>query len=323
MFPDTQSLGIIGLSVFGLTLALLGLGWLLAGSRLGERERRRLALGMAGLSGPAAGATWALDVPEWLWQPLLALVPVGLLVALACSSLPGWLARRGLAGLARCAPAQALVMLLGGLVLTGSQLWRIEQGLQSEMNRSEAELGLLGEPADLSTHPSLVVRTDGGQPIPLFVARGEAPTDTVADAERRYLQQARLELKLIQTATVDASYNCHGWVFAGGRFWVRSTFVRRILEDNGYRATEQVTPGDVAVYRAVTGEVSHTGLVRSVNEAGQVLIESKWGRLGRYIHTAEDHAYRGHQVTYYRTARGNHHLQGLSNATPVAQPSDL
>src|SRR5262249_33256339 len=42
----------------------------------------------------------------------------------------------------------------------------------------------------------------------------------------------RFPLTLIRTAGPDPASNCHGWVFAGGRFWIDGSDVEIILADN-------------------------------------------------------------------------------------------
>src|SRR5947208_7980410 len=126
MFPETQSYDIFGLIVFGLGVALAGLVWLLAGSWLKARGRRWLALGLTGVAGLGAGAAYVLGEATWLWQPLLALAPVGLLLVLACSVVPSQVGR-ALHLLLGSAPVQAVLLLLGGLGLAGSQLWRMDE----------------------------------------------------------------------------------------------------------------------------------------------------------------------------------------------------
>jgi hypothetical protein len=126
-----------------------------------------------------------------------------------------------------------------------------------------------------------------------------------------------MEWKVIRTAGPDPRCNCHGWVFAGGRYWLHGAFVESILHDNGYEPAGHTRPGDVAIFRNSAGEMMHSGLVRSVGDDGLVLVESKWGQLGRYIHIADEHMYRGLHATYYHTARGGHQLQGVQAHTPA------
>jgi hypothetical protein len=312
MFPATQSDGTIGLSVLGLAVALLGLAWLLAGSWLSARGRWWLLLALASLSGLGAGVAYAGEQPSWLWLPLLVLTGLELL-ALGCLLIPPSVGRY-LVHLAGKVPVQSLVLVAGGLSLAGSQLWRLDEGLEREMSLAEAELSLLGEPTHLDTTPARLARTDAGQAIPLLASRAGADGTVDAGSEHDYLHGSKFDFHLIRTAPADGNYNCHGWVFTAGRYWVRGIFVERILKDNGYRVAPRVRPGDLAVFRNASGEVTHTALVHSVGSNGQVLVESKWGRLGRYLHTPDQHAYRGQAVSYLRTARGGHLLQGLGES---------
>jgi len=90
---------------------------------------------------------------------------------------------------------------------------------------------------------------------------------------------------------------------------VSSATVEQILRENRYVAVTKPSAGDVIVYRDATGVVQHTGLVKVVGEDGLVLIESKWGELGRYLHAADVRAYMSCSATYYRSERGGHVLR--------------
>jgi signal peptidase I len=92
---------------------------------------------------------------------------------------------------------------------------------------------------------------------------------------------------------------------------VRGGSVEAILKDNGYTPTSTPRPGDIVVYRDQdTQQVSHTGIVRTVLDE-VVLIESKLGSLGRFIHPANKHPYANTSLIYYHTRRGAHVLNGL------------
>jgi len=54
--------------------------------------------------------------------------------------------------------------------------------------------------------------------------------------------------------------------------------------------------------------VIHTGLVRFVDDDGVILIESKWGPLGVYLHPPEAQPW-GHDFTFYRSPRPGHLLR--------------
>jgi hypothetical protein len=103
--------------------------------------------------------------------------------------------------------------------------------------------------------------------------------------------------------------NCHGWVFTGGRYWVRGVTVEGILADNGYRKVATPRAGDLAVYRDSAGAILHTGLVRATLPDRPVLVESKWGAIGAFIHPVDVHPYDGSTCTYHRSPRDGHRLR--------------
>ena len=115
-------------------------------------------------------------------------------------------------------------------------------------------------------------------------------------------------------APPDPNSNCHGWVFTGGRFIILGRDVDSILSDNDYRRVAGPQVGDVVVYRSPTDNtVLHTGVVRAA-EADLVLIESKWGPCGRYLHQPEHQPY-SKEFAYYRSSRPGHEL--LDSTAPV------
>jgi hypothetical protein len=201
------------------------------------------------------------------------------------------------------------LLILVGLGLIGWGLAGLDGRLQDDTLDSDAQLDLMsGQPefGPASGHAA----TDAGRPIPLFrpdtfTAEGQAPFP-----EARYLRRRGLGLCVIPAGPVDPGYNCHGWLFAGGKFWIHGSAVPDILRDNGYQAVARPRLGDLAVFTDAGGRVTHSALVRGRGTKG-ALLESKWGKLGRYIHTAEKHIYAGDTLTFYRTARGSHLLSGL------------
>jgi hypothetical protein len=101
--------------------------------------------------------------------------------------------------------------------------------------------------------------------------------------------------------------------------------VDEILADNGYQIVEEAREGDVIIYRDELGQVRHSGLVRFVGTDGLVLVESKWGSLGLYLHTPKEQPY-GEFFDFYHTSRPNHELslapgtKRRSNVAPRVQP---
>ena len=72
---------------------------------------------------------------------------------------------------------------------------------------------------------------------------------------------------------------------------MRGREVATLLADNGYQIVEHPAVNDVVVYRGGEGTILHTGMVRGVLDDGTVLVESKWGLEGRYLHRPEDQPY--------------------------------
>jgi len=170
--------------------------------------------------------------------------------------------------------------------------------------------------------PSVEALTDGGQSIPLFVyqasyivARGQQfnAQDPVqfrwayCASEDEFLRNSKQDVgKLRRVVDPFLASNCHGWVFAGGRFAIKDEYVGGILADHGYSPVTEPVVGDLAVYLA-DGVATHTGLVRA-SQRGAIVIESKWGPFGVFHHPPEAYSFIG-DCTFYRTARPHHALQ--------------
>jgi hypothetical protein len=313
----------IWLSVFGLGLALGGLVWLLVAGRLRPAWRPLTALIAAALASLAGGAAYLADSPPLLWQPLVALGLVAVVMALASSAWPGRTVTL-LASLTGRSLVQGLALVLVGALLAGWHLWQIESGLNREMELIEDHLTRLTAPIDLGPAAARLVRTDAGTAVPLFLPRPGPRSQHPEGLEALFLKKHNLELKLIQTAPPQLDCNCHGWIFAAGRYWLRGQDVDRVLVGNGYVGVQVPALGDVAIYRNDKGEVSHSGLVRTVAGDGTVLlVESKFGRMGRYLHTPNEHIYSGQVLTMYRSDRAGHQLRGMDEpALAATGPGD-
>lgn len=150
--------------------------------------------------------------------------------------------------------------------------------------------------------------TDTGRRIRLGTP-GQPVSDTdLSGVENDQIRTHALDRKVIVRAAPDPSHNCHGWVFTGGRYWVAGDDVNDILTDNGYVPVSTPAVGDVAVYRTAAGEVVHSGVVVAV--VGYLLVESKWGPMGRYLHGPDAQPFGG-TCSYFRSARHGHTLKGL------------
>jgi hypothetical protein len=149
--------------------------------------------------------------------------------------------------------------------------------------------------------PSVVAITDTGRELPLC-AYDDA--ETLAAEERNTLNVERYQHLIIKIAEPSTRCNCHGWVYFGGQYAVRSRDVETILSDNRYEVVEQPAVGDLAIYKSGE-EITHTALVRVVREDGMVICESKWGPLGVYLHPVDVQPY-GTNHKFYRSDRDSH-----------------
>ena len=156
-------------------------------------------------------------------------------------------------------------------------------------------------PAEKVAVNDAVVVTDQGRIFSVF--RFDTNDHTFAENAQDVFQH-----KIVQVAAEDLQSNCHGWVFANGRYGVPADAVAALLQDNGYVNVPSPQPDDVIVYRNEAGEILHTGRVRRVHEDGRVWIESKWGPGGRYLHSPEDQCYSSN-FAYYRSPRVSHEAQ--------------
>jgi hypothetical protein len=262
-------------------------------------------------------------------HPLFAWLPLGLFTAAAVAALADGLFMLAWPALALCGV---------WLVLIGQPLWRGILHLQSVVQaRPRIAWGLLlvAAPAlswywaDLAVPvdeplqmPAIIAvnmrdveptpcRTDAGRPVKVAVPEREATPEEIEAVEREMVHANALN-----TAPAGAYCNCHGWVFTGGRYWLSGAEVANVLEDNGYTVVSRPRPGDVIVYR-MGSEIVHTGLVRAADEFG-VLVESKWGKRGRFVHAPEYQDYSS-DFTYYRSSRAGHLLLGIeSESNPGA-----
>jgi hypothetical protein len=246
-------------------------------------------------------------LPTLVWQPALVLAGVWLMFGLA---------RLGSWSVLRHPRLQAAALCLGSGLLLACQIYYIDREEEDTLDASEARLHGIPRSPDFVFVEAGSALTDSGTAIPLF----RIPSDTTAHvssfAEENCISRRRLHQELIPTGEASDAYNCHGWVFTGGHFWLRGSFVEQILRDNHYQAIIAPVPGDLAVFRDENGAVTHTGLVHHIRKNSVVFLESKWGKLGRYIHASTDHIYGDNACTYYRSSRSGHLLHAIEHVQP-------
>jgi len=220
---------LLGLFAVGASSALLGLLiFLLAPARRGAGWGRPLALA-GGLALMGLGGAWG-GLPQEGWLPLLALAGAWALFALGRSSLADMLTGGALKLVRQPRGQGALLFLAGGALLA----WQAANLARDEA--PELEIGRLVAEAQgprLSAIPGAQAITDAGAVVPLFTSRGDGP-ETENEGGTTYIHSHGLDERVILTGDANPNYNCHGWTFTAGRFWVRGEAVEQILKDNGY-----------------------------------------------------------------------------------------
>src|SRR5262245_43711536 len=162
--------------------------------------------------------------------------------------------------------------------------------------------------------------TDAGHPIPLYhfqpyvfplldqqlTFRPEEDGQLfLRMAEQNFLANTKQAAAALDCLSgPSAAANCHGWVFARGRFLIEDSDVLTVLRDNGYVRVTEPRDGDLAVY--VSGQrCAHSGFVRMKRSGSGVLVESKWGPFGVYTHEPQSHPFPG-ECRYFRSNRVGH-----------------
>jgi len=293
-----QLFTVLWIGVGGSLLALTGICL----ERRGARRANRILVAALFLAFSLTGAILALAGRSFgVVAPFAALSAACLAALATASGLVHW-------GMSRLLKPNVV----WGLLLVVSPVFSLVYAYR--INRPDPLPPLL-----VDTGPSMhrdplypLAVTDLGHEITLFQYDASKSPETLADI---LVQQEELTQKVIRVAGPDAACNCHGWVFTNGRYGVTSEDVDRILADNGYRIVEPPQEGDIVIYRDDLDHVRHTGLVRFVGADGLVLVESKWGPLGIYLHTPTDQPY-GRYFHFYRSPRAGHVLIMKSAAPP-------
>lgn len=168
----------------------------------------------------------------------------------------------------------------------------------------------------LEVIPEVAAQTDRGQNVKLHRVSESTVGQLFTSIPATFAEH------LIRSSPPDKLCNCHGWVFTNGQYVVRGRDVPIVLQGNGYEEVRgKPQPNDLVVYRSEFGEIVHTGIVR-VADTDLILIESKWGFHGRYLHRLNDQAYSARH-TFYRTSRPTHAMKLVTDvpeATPASGP---
>lgn len=146
-----------------------------------------------------------------------------------------------------------------------------------------------GGPQDRASIP---LATRQGTWIPNVRRPEQAPDTLMAyiDLYKEKLPKARLR-------SSTAVYNCVGLVFASRRTWVDTQVVPTILTEDEYHklvSPRDVEIGDLVIYRESRRNImTHVGVIverrADVPSAEwEIIVMSKWGAAGEYIHPLKD-----------------------------------
>jgi hypothetical protein len=302
-------------SSFGILGPLLGL--LLIGAQSRWYGRLWLVLATAFTTGLGLFATAAffLGQAPGIFAPALFLASAGF-VFLA-GRLPG--AKALVGGVRRLAAIRivrwSLLLCLGPCAGLAWAL-HVDQGdvLLAQLSLPAIDVFDRSNLREVTPSPAF---TDAGTPVRVYaLGEGGQVDQTLSERERAFLESPTFAQRIIRLSSADTRTNCYGWVFAGGHYWIRQPeCIEAILKDNDYRAVAAPETGDLVVYRNSQGQPCHVGLVRAADADGLVLVESKWGWLGRFLHSPENQPY-SDTWTIYRSERSSHVLRGIESDGP-------
>lgn len=111
--------------------------------------------------------------------------------------------------------------------------------------------------------------------------------------------------QFIRTGPPELLYNCHGWTFAQGERAVTDAEVNELLQNGRYRKVNMAMPGDIVIYYDKAGDICHSGIIKATGRQGFILVESKWGSAGRFLHKHNLPQVQTRYEFYRRTSPGS------------------
>lgn len=196
------------------------------------------------------------------------------------------------------------LILLSSVSLAGWSYHRFQERLYPPAGKATL---LLSTPGNKKVVHEFVAMTDRDRPIRVYrmAEDGSKPLDANEVYNLDFTEST------IQRGPADHGANCHGWVFLDSQFLIPGESVQEILDDNGYELSDEPKAGDIIVYRTDNREIIHSGLVRGVLNDGTIVIESKWGIEGIFLHAPEGTPY-STLFEYYRSPRLDNRVKIVS-----------
>jgi hypothetical protein len=295
VWPDSHFSVVLSLAVAG---PLLGLARWLNWSRIGGC--------LASLLGAWALAALVFKQPAMAWAP-----PAGVAAAYFLAVA----VQRYHASFAQAISSrrvQGVALLIAGPLLVSA--WAVYLDSSTPITEFPPDEPVPAAAAPEPVPTSKLALTDRGRAIRLYT-RSFIDKSEVARIEKE--AKRIFSLDFIRVSEPDSVCNCHGWIFTNGQYWVPTEKVDLILADNDYHKVEYPRVTDLIIYRDSLGQIVHSGLVRLADD-NLVLVESKWGHSGRYLHRPADQTY-STVWDFYRSHRQGHLLpvreDGSASAT--------
>lgn len=136
------------------------------------------------------------------------------------------------------------------------------------------------------------------------------PNPTYVALTERSLREILRDARVRRLGPPTGRYNCHGLVFASRRTGIPPASMPASIEpevllkrDLYGRVAPPYRIGDVVAYRALGGEIEHTGLICRVESIGAeqfLFVWSMWGCLGEFEHPVMVCPYATSSIEFWR-----------------------
>ena len=144
-----------------------------------------------------------------------------------------------------------------------------------------------------STHTDVTIYTYGG----LSFGAQEWHGDDAGDAAAYYAvdkHRAIIEVhpNVIKIWDATEKYNCHSyawyWESPDNRVWINDNVADTYIDCPSSIEKASPSAANIIVYFDSTGNILHSGIIKSVLADGTIIVESKWGDSGAYRHEHDD-----------------------------------
>lgn len=176
----------------------------------------------------------------------------------------------------------------------------VKEAIASNLNECDTDCETLASIYSASTGSSTVGYIDGRIPVRLggYITTHDGLSVPYYEPERD-MTPAEIALYNNIGAAVtgatkltepDAAYNCHAYAWYHAKhldeYWLDS--IQAFINDSActrLTSSDTIQVGDIIVYMStISDKALHSGVVDSINSDGSLVIRSKWGAGGEYLH---------------------------------------